>query len=128
MRLRNQVLTLSLATLLVPWAGWKLVQELEAFLRAGQESALLATARTVAQALPAAYRDELAPGRANALPVRELPAPPHIDGYPDDWSGAEQGLGFTSSDGVLRLEVLAGMAGGQLYLHFRVVDATDEAR
>ena len=29
MKLRNQLLTLSLATLLVPWAGWMLVQELD---------------------------------------------------------------------------------------------------
>ncbi|NIM70242.1 MAG: hypothetical protein GTN86_09215, partial [Xanthomonadales bacterium] len=50
MKLRNQVLTLSLVTLLVPWSGWQLVQELEGFLRAGQEHALLASARTVAQA------------------------------------------------------------------------------
>jgi dedicated sortase system histidine kinase len=124
MRLRNQVLTLSLATLLVPWAGWKLVQELEAFLRAGQESALLATARTVAQAVPAEYRESLAGGRAQALPVRELPAAPHIDGYPDDWTGSEQGLEFSSADGVLQLKVMAGLFGGQLYLHCRVADRT----
>jgi signal transduction histidine kinase len=124
MRLRNQVLTLSLATLLVPWAGWKLVQELEAFLRAGQESALLATARTVAQALPAEYRAELAEGRASALPVRELPATPNMDGYPDDWIAADQGLEFRSDDGVLSFKLLAGLSAGQLYLHCRVIDRT----
>jgi len=36
------------------------------------------------------------------LPVRELPAAPHIDGYPDDWTGAGQGLEFSSADGVLQ--------------------------
>ena len=65
MKLRNQLLTLSLVTLLVPWFGWKLVQELERFLRAGQESALLASATTVSQALPAEYQSNLMFGREN---------------------------------------------------------------
>ena len=40
MRLRNQLLALSLLTLLLPWSGWKLVQELENFLRQAEEKAL----------------------------------------------------------------------------------------
>ena len=70
MKLRNQLLTLSLVTLLVPWAGWKLVQELEAFLRSGQENALLATAHTVAQALPADRQRELAERSPQILHLR----------------------------------------------------------
>ena len=44
MKLRGQLLTLTLATLVLPWFGWKLLQEVEGFLRAGQEDALLASA------------------------------------------------------------------------------------
>ena len=36
MKLRNKLLALSLLTLLLPWSGWKLLQELEHFLREGQ--------------------------------------------------------------------------------------------
>lgn len=52
MTLRNRLLALSLLTLLLPWFGWKLLQELEGFLRESQENALLSTARTLAGALP----------------------------------------------------------------------------
>ena len=59
MRLRNQLLALSLLTLLLPWSGWKLVQELENFLREAEENALLASAQTISQAMPAEYQAEL---------------------------------------------------------------------
>jgi len=123
-KLRNQLLTLSLATLLVPWFGWKLVQELERFLRAGQERALLAAASTVAQALPAEYQSELMFGRERVLVLAELDAPPHLDGYSDDWPQPEKALAFASGDGVLQLEVMAGRHGGQLFLFCSVRDAT----
>jgi dedicated sortase system histidine kinase len=122
MKLRNQLLTLSLVTLLVPWAGWKLVQELEAFLRSGQENTLLATAHTVAQALPAGQQQELIDRGQQPLHLRDLPAAPHIDGYPDDWIGADQGIEFRSDDGELMLTILAGRHQGQVYLHCRVLD------
>ena len=99
MKLRAQLLTLSLATVLVPWFGWKLVQELEEFLRAGQERALLASARTVAQALPPEYQSLLLFGRDRALPLRALDSRPIIDGYQDDWPESGQALEFSSADG-----------------------------
>ena len=49
MKLRNQLLALSLLTLLLPWSGWKLVQELENFLRQAEENALLASGQTLTQ-------------------------------------------------------------------------------
>ena len=103
MKLRNQLLTLSLATLLVPWFGWKLVQELERFLRAGQETALLASARTVARALPAEYQSTLIFGRDRIVQLRELSAPPHLDGYDDDWIEPGKVSRFSSVDGALEL-------------------------
>ncbi len=124
MKLRNQLLTLSLATLLVPWFGWKLVQELEQFLRAGQESALLASARTVAQALPREHQTLLLFGRATALPLREFDSQPIVDGYPDEWEEPASALAFDSPDGVLRLELLGGGFRNQLFLFARVGDIT----
>ncbi|NNL05654.1 MAG: hypothetical protein HKO85_10240, partial [Xanthomonadales bacterium] len=124
MKLRNQLLTLSLATLLVPWVGWKLVQELEAFLRAGQEDALIATARTMTEALPAAQRGELLARASPNLHLRQLTTAPYIDGYADDWLGEPQGVRFTSDQDELSLTVLAGQFGDQVYLHCRVIDPT----
>ncbi len=124
MKLRNQVLTLSLVTLLVPWSGWQLVQELEGFLRAGQEHALLASARTVAQALPLEFQSELLFGRERLLPVRDLETRPRMDGYADEWPASGEALEFRSEDGQLGLEVLAGRYEGRLYLFCRVQDAT----
>jgi len=124
LKLRNQLLTLSLATLLVPWFGWKLVQELEQFLRAGQESALLASARTVSRALPAEYQSKLIFGRERILQLREFSAPPHLDGYSDDWPEADQATVFSSPDGSLELKVMAGRFANQLYLLCMVRDAT----
>ena len=48
MKLRTKLVALSLLTLLLPWSGWKLLQELEGFLREAQQGALLASARTMA--------------------------------------------------------------------------------
>ncbi len=122
MKLRKQFLTLSLATLLVPWFGWKLVQELEGFLRAAQEGTLLAAARTVAQAIPVEYQADMLPAHSLTLPVRTFPTPPHVDGYADDWPGADDSLEFTSTDGLLSLRVMAGEYEGQVHLYCRVTD------
>ncbi len=81
MRLRNQLLALSLLTLLLPWSGWKLVQELENFLREAEENALLASARTVTRVLPPQYQSELELARGQILPLRQLTAEPVLDGY-----------------------------------------------
>jgi len=124
MKLRNQLLTLSLATLLVPWAGWMLVQELEAFLRKGQEEALLATARTMAEALPDDQRGALRLRAVPHLHLRALISPPYVDGYADDWLGLTQGVRFEANTGDLSLTLLAGRYGDQVYLHCRVVDPT----
>jgi dedicated sortase system histidine kinase len=124
MKLRNQLLTLSLATLLVPWFGWKLVQELERFLRAGQESAMLASARTVSRALPAEHQSVLIFGRDRILPLRELSVQPHLDGYADDWPEPETTTVFQSKSSKLELRVAAGRYQNQLYLLCTVIDTS----
>ena len=124
MKLRNQLLTLSLATLLVPWFGWKLVQELERFLRAGQESTLLASAKTVSRAIPVEFQSKLVFGRDKIIHLRELPAQPHLDGYTDDWPEVGKVASFFSADQSLELQVIAGRYADQIYLLCRVNDST----
>lgn len=49
--LRARLALVALALLVLPWAGWRYVREMERFLLAAQEEALVATARAVATAL-----------------------------------------------------------------------------
>lgn len=125
MRLRNQLLALSLLTLLLPWSGWKLVQELENFLREAEEKTLVDSAQMVAQVLPLEYRAELKLARGQILPLRQFTTAPNLDGFISDWSEVDQGLTFESGDEKLKLKVLAGRYGAQFYL---ALDVTDSAQ
>jgi two-component system sensor histidine kinase ChvG len=49
--LRARLALVALALLVLPWAGWRYVREMERFLLVAQEEALVATARAVATAL-----------------------------------------------------------------------------
>ncbi len=121
--LRTQMLTLSLATLLVPWFGWMLVQELEVFLRGNQEVALQGAARTVAGALPGGVQADLY-GRERVLPMRPFEARPILDGYAGEWLEPDSALRFGDPGVEPRLDVLGGRWRGQDYLYLRVADAT----
>jgi len=125
MRLRNQLLALSLLTLLLPLAGWQLLQELENFLRKGEESALLASARTIARALPREFQTDLQLARGRLLPLRQFSSEPIIDGYLNDWPETYQNLEFSAPNGVLKLNVLAGRYHSRVYLLLKVTDPGD---
>jgi len=120
MKLKTKLVALSLLTLLLPWSGWKLLQELERYLREAQESALLGAARMAAGALPLEFQTRLLFAPDLATRLRALPRPPSLDGYADDWldGGAAdgQGLEFRSADGALAAGLLAGAHGGRLFL------------
>jgi len=124
MKLKNQLLALSALTLLLPWSGWKLLQELEHFLRETQEKAMLDSARILAGAMPLEYQRRLVFAPDLYLVVRDLKRPPNLDGYADDWPGIDYGLEFRSVNGELGVKVLAGAFQDQLYLLFDVHDLT----
>lgn len=125
MRLRNQLLALSLLTLLLPLAGWQLVQELENFLREGEETALLASARTIARTLPREFQKDLQLARGRILPLRQFSSEPVLDGYMNDWPEAFQNMEFAAPKGVLKLNVLAGRFRSRVYLLLKVTDPSD---
>lgn len=122
MKLKNQLLALSALTLLLPWSGWKLLQQLENFLREGEETALLASARGIAEALPPEAQPALRLARGQLLPVRRFDSPPILDGYANDWPEPQQNLEFDAPNGVLGLQVLAGRYGTHCYLLLKVKD------
>jgi dedicated sortase system histidine kinase len=124
LKLRNKLLALSLFTLLLPWSGWKLVQELERFLRDAHESKLLSQALVLSRSIPLRYQSQLLYAPDLTLPVRQLTAAPILDGYSDDWPEADQGLVLSSTDGHLSARLLAGAHAAQHYLFIDVTDAT----
>jgi len=90
MKLRRQLMLVSLMTLCLPWAGCQYIQEMEGALRQGQTNALLASA----QAIAARLGDEPKLLQADQhryddprlqLYAAELPSPAIVDGYSDDW-------------------------------------------
>jgi two-component system, OmpR family, sensor histidine kinase ChvG len=93
MSLRAKLLLLSLATLILPWAGWQYAQQMETTLRGGQEQALLTTAevlgRVVASEPELLYRvadlkRQFDPGQGDLF-APLLPAQPLVDGFDDEW-------------------------------------------
>jgi two-component system, OmpR family, sensor histidine kinase ChvG len=91
MSLRRQLLAFGLLTLVLPWAGYRFVQEMEAALRSGLEQALLASAGTVAAALGAEAplierRADLGTPRGPSLYAAPLAGAPRVDGVRDDWA------------------------------------------
>jgi dedicated sortase system histidine kinase len=117
MRLRGTLILILLAALLLPWAGWQLVRQIEALLRAGQERAQVASAQAIGRALAASVPD--LPGGGQGLYVHRLAAAPLLDGSRDDWNARE---GQRTRDG--RLALVAAAAQGQLWLLIEARDAT----
>ena len=91
MKLRRQLLLVSLLTLSLPWAGYQYIQEMAAALRQGQSAALSASAQAVAARLGS--EPALLPAVGSSSPSvleREIYAHPFnaaaiVDGYSDDW-------------------------------------------
>lgn len=94
--LRLKLGALSLTLLVLPWIGYRYLNEMESFLRHSKEDALLATAGAVARVL---HEQPLlfshggsrlgAAEQPEHLYVRALTSPIHLDGYADDWLAYE---------------------------------------
>ncbi|WP_397607855.1 ATP-binding protein [Silanimonas sp.] len=83
--LRRQLLLLALIALVLPWAAWQALVQMENLLRQGQQQALEASGEAVARSL--ALRPALLPPAAPSLPVHALAASPRLDGDAGDWGG-----------------------------------------
>jgi two-component system sensor histidine kinase ChvG len=122
MTLRIQLLCVGLLTLILPWSGYRYVQELESALRGGLEQTLLASAQTVAGALDERALTETRAGSPrsveNTLYAMPLSTPPVLDGFASDWNlpaAAQRPIG---DDG----RFWVGVQGRALYLHIEVDD------
>lgn len=124
MKLRSKLLALSLLTLLLPWSAWKLLQELERFLRENQEAGLLASARTLGGALPSEFQSRLLFLPERSTPLRVLGQAPVLDGYADEWPEPQHGLELAPGDPAIGGRLLAGQADGLVHLFIEVTDPT----
>ena len=129
MRLRRQLILVSLLTLSLPWAGCQYIREMESTMRLGQVVALTASARAVADRIRTdpqlvehlqqnAYSAE--PG--SQLYAHPLPAPIILDGYDDDW----RYLGLQQKElrqSQTRLRYTVGEFNNTLSLFIQVDDA-----
>jgi dedicated sortase system histidine kinase len=125
MSLRLQLLAVGLLTLVLPWTGFRYVQEMEAALRASLEQSLLARAATVATAvaqLSAALCAERQCDKrrvGGTIYATPLAREPELDGVADDhWNVApEAGLAIDADH-----RVWAGTYGRFVYLFISVAD------
>ncbi len=88
MKLRHQLLIISLFALSIPWAGCQYIQEMQRVMLEGNERELVASARALALMLADENRlfsgaDELSSN--TSIYFHELPAAPTLDGYADEW-------------------------------------------
>ncbi len=138
--IRAKLLVIALALLLFPWLGYRYVHETKAFVRAGQEQALLLTARAVATVLhdrPELFaRDDPAPapiGAQRHLYAYPLPHPMRVDGDPADWGTEIERLARRATDArfefaayddpdSLSFQYLLGYRGNHLYMLLQVKD------
>lgn len=128
MRLRRQLVLVSLLTLSLPWAGCQYVREMEGALREGQSRALLATAEAVANRIasePLLVAD-LTQNFANVAPEAQLYAHPLdgpiiLDGYDDEWRH-RQFTGKQWQQNNFQLQVQAAHYNRQVFLFIQVHD------
>jgi len=120
MKLKTKLVTLSLLTLLLPWSAWKLLQELERYLRESQETALLSSARVVSGSIPLEFQTRLLFAPDRYVVLRTLERQPSLDGYADDWPDPGQAQPFGLAADTTRIGVLAGLHRGRLYLLLQV--------
>ncbi|MCU7933308.1 MAG: histidine kinase [Candidatus Thiodiazotropha sp. (ex Dulcina madagascariensis)] len=130
--LRFKLLLASLSLLLIPWAGYHYLLEIESSLRQAQEALLSNRAEIVANMLAADsdnWLPETGPGgnqAANSLYVHPLETPPDIDGYAEDWLALKsQSRRFDASASradAVSFDWLAGFHAGLLYLMIEIRD------
>jgi len=88
--LRRQLLLLALSALVLPWAAWQALVQMENLLRQGQQQALEASGEALSRSL--ALRPALLPPAGPSLPVHALSASPRLDGDVGDWGAVASPL------------------------------------
>jgi len=131
LKLRNQLLLISLLTLLIPWAGYLFIQELEQTLRHQQLEALSQHAELIAKQLK---RNKLSlvskhSGTYQPIYAFKLPSTIILDGYFDDWRAvSQQTIPLDESQNDFSTRYLAGINGNRFYLFISVASKNTHYR
>jgi two-component system, OmpR family, sensor histidine kinase ChvG len=127
--IRFKLLLVALTLLVIPWAGYRYIQETENFLRDAQETMLLGTAQAVATILH--NRDELLSSSQqeyegaspeSAIYLHPLHTIIQLDGYSEDWTPYLRNLWHYRGNDGANFDSLVGERGNYLYLLFLVKD------
>ncbi|ARU54464.1 signal transduction histidine kinase [Oleiphilus messinensis] len=129
MRLKYQLILISLVTLILPWSAYQFIHQLEAELRFKQQSMLqhnaTITARFLAQTT---IFDGTAQGKDGAsVYAFALPQPVFLDGYFDDWLALgvdtrEIKSDFLPTNDTFQVSYLLGFYQDRLYAYINVTD------
>lgn len=127
--IRFKLLLVSLTLMVIPWAGYRYIQETETFLRQTQENTLLGTAQAVATILHnrgemfSSSATPVSPGDfQNYVYVQALDRDIQIDGYIEDWQAYLQNMRRYPTQGEVHFKNLVAEHQGYLYLLFEVND------
>ncbi|MEM7259900.1 MAG: hypothetical protein AAF404_21210, partial [Pseudomonadota bacterium] len=135
MKLRAQLFLVSLSLLVLPWAVFYFVAELDRNLRVNQLSALQSAADSIAESLQkqSVFSRRVRP-ESKTLLAAELQSPVLLDGYAHDWTTFELSRrDFQYADNKVsvdqqdlsaasRVGIHAATRAGRLYLYLRVTD------
>ncbi|MFD1217994.1 ATP-binding protein [Microbulbifer celer] len=131
MKLRSQLLLLSLITLSLPWAGCQYLRHVDAALTQGQMQTLEATGNAIAARLASAPQliapDPERGGRPPGaqLYLNPLPQPPVVDGYGGEWRAQKfKPRQLIAEDGEPLAQVTLGKNAQRIYLLLTVKDRT----
>ena len=130
-KLRRQLVLLSLITLALPWAGCQYLRQVDQALLQGQMQTLEATGSAIAARLasaphliaPDSQRNSRPPGAQ--LYVHPLPHKPLIDGYGGEWRSLKlPPRQLQATDGEPLGQITIGRHGSHLYLLSTIKDDT----
>ena len=141
MKLKSQLLLVSLLMLLIPWAGCQFVKEVEGVLRLGQTQSLSASAGAIASALSnkssliysPEERQQSDRSALQSIYFSALDADIIVDGYDDGWPSISSRIYLKASSFDLnrvdssdtepsQVKLKAGLHGDDYYLFFSVTD------
>ncbi len=115
--LQHKLLLVSVATLLLPVAGWLYLRQMDVVLRQSQQQALIASAGMLARTVRTRAQLPTTP----VWHVQRSILPLVVDGYAEDWQHMLAWAAPTPGDGKLSLAEHAG----RLYLLLQVADSSN---
>ncbi|VAX05880.1 hypothetical protein MNBD_GAMMA26-609 [hydrothermal vent metagenome] len=121
--IRFKLLLVALTLAAIPWAGYRYMQETEAFLRQGQEKVLLGTAQAIATVLH--NREDLFTAGTDSewtLYVHPLHSTIQLDGYTEDWEPYLRNTRHYDSGNTLAFDHIVAEKGRYLYVLFQIKD------